>query len=251
MKKYVTIIFIALLGFGLLSLIAVPIISPQNTSEFNETIISTWNHYEKRDVNWNSIPLSAQEKQINHTYYSSQAVSDSTEIVYCKWLGSDILEQDTLYIHEFENSNGYSFVYMENALGDTFTISSYFYDSLDINPFNYTATSEVVRMARQTFSTSCPCKSSVAVFDRNLDNDLMLIRPNPINDFIVIDNNLEDFQDVLVGSIYSLDGRVVNTFAIESNVSKWLDVSSISNGIYVVVVEDDNGFLSAKKIVIQ
>ena len=76
--------------------------------------------------------------------------------------------------------------------------------------------------------------------DFKLNNFKFTLYPNPVNDIL----NIE--MDSLVKSIevYSLQGQKVIT-----TTSKQVNVSHLSNGVYIVRVEDENGAIATKKLI--
>ena len=77
------------------------------------------------------------------------------------------------------------------------------------------------------------------------------LNPNPANNQVTISiSNTEVLNNARV-SIVDMTGRVVLTAQLGFNHSHILDVSSLSNGLYSLVLIDDNNVVGKKQIVIQ
>lgn len=81
--------------------------------------------------------------------------------------------------------------------------------------------------------------AALATNDFNSFSDFSMY-PNPANDFVTVKSNttIENVQ------IISLDGRIVKNSATSS-----LNISDLSNGIYIVQVKTENGKIGSKKLI--
>ncbi|MCF8331309.1 MAG: C10 family peptidase [Bacteroidales bacterium] len=85
--------------------------------------------------------------------------------------------------------------------------------------------------------------TATSVQDEELSN--IQITPNPVNDFVMI-SGLKKVQL----DIYSLDGRLMKSEKLEAEKNR-INVSSLSSGIYMVVLTSDNGHRNVKKLVVR
>lgn len=129
--------------------------------------------------------------------------------------------------------------------GDT---NSYNYQGTNLSPASSTITLNF--NANQPNSITFPVvdsipNSNLAVKENKQDNSFKLY-PNPTTNVVTISLNKNVNSKI---KIYSLDGRLVLTDNIQNSQTKVLDLSTLSKGVYVVVLanEPDNNALLIKE----
>jgi hypothetical protein len=85
----------------------------------------------------------------------------------------------------------------------------------------------------------------LSIDENNLSDRLIKIVPNPANDFITVTGN--SLQQALV---FDALGKEIITTSITTPTTT-IDVSSLTKGIYFIVVKDKNNTTHKEKIIIE
>jgi hypothetical protein len=96
-------------------------------------------------------------------------------------------------------------------------------------------------LTTQTSSCIYPfCDANVSVDDQH-ENKLSIF-PNPSSDFIFLDNDVKiiDFE------IYNIMGKKMNNYRFENS---FIDINSLSDGVYILLIFDHLGFSTQKTFI--
>lgn len=143
------------------------------------------------------------------------------------------------------NSDHASF--WENDFGAILLIEGYYSD--DFNPFIHTVDDrinvfslayfkEMSKLAVGTLATLA--KSGPGISAVNQQSLVLNLYPNPTTQYFKINNHSPSVNKI---SIYSIDGRLLKVVD-NYNSGNFIDVSSLINGTYVVIIESDQQVLN-------
>lgn len=112
-----------------------------------------------------------------------------------------------------------------------------------INSFNYIAYGAASKYALT--STNSICGSSA--IDENIKNKFYININNPARNSIIINTNI-DTRDVSSVYLFDITGKLIKNFNTSSTD---LDISNISDGIYMLILNTRNGEKYSKKVIIK
>lgn len=85
------------------------------------------------------------------------------------------------------------------------------------------------------------CVNLTTVGINNINKTNMSISPNPVRDYLFINGN----EQVIKATIFTINGSLVQTLNVENNK---INVSNLSQGMYILVVQTDKGITQNKFI---
>jgi len=116
-----------------------------------------------------------------------------------------------------------------------------------LNPFNYTI-EEVDNYYKLTITNNDGdwlVYNSVLLSNPTFSESCLSLFPNPMQDILNIQNTESNLSKV---QIYDLNGRLLQNHFVQNNEVS-LDVSQLTSGVYVVVLENEIGNQISRKIV--
>jgi hypothetical protein len=116
-----------------------------------------------------------------------------------------------------------------------------------INPFNYTI-EEVDNYYKLTITNNDGdwlVYNSVLLSNPTFNENTVSLYPNPVQNILNIQNTANNLSKI---QIYDLNGRLLQNHALQIN-EVTLDMSQLTSGVYVVVLENEMGHQISRKIV--
>ena len=69
------------------------------------------------------------------------------------------------------------------------------------------------------------------------NNEYFKVYPNPANNYINIEYQLPETTELILLTIYNIEGKIVNTFTLKYNIdTKLIPVSNLKQGSYIVSI---------------
>lgn len=93
-------------------------------------------------------------------------------------------------------------------------------------------------------STNSTCRG--LSIDEPFNNEFYLNINNPAKNIITINTNI-DMQNVLSIHLFDLTGKLIKSF----NTTRFLDISNISDGIYMIILNTKNGKRLSQKVIVK
>lgn len=159
----------------------------------------------------------------------------------------DTTESLTLATYQAANTIVTNTNYLVNA-GSTITLVAG--NSITLSP-----SSEVKANSSSNFTARlAPCTQTSARFNdiqetkefSALDKDKLTLYPNPTKELITISSSNINLKSI---TVYSIDGKLICSQNTDKTTSYQLNISNYQNGIYLAIIETEDGKIHKEKII--
>jgi hypothetical protein len=184
--------------------------------------------------------------------YTYDANNNRTSELYQHWNDS-FWENGGQYIYTYDANNNMTSELDQDWNGSAFVNSSLFTLTYDADNFTLSESYKVFNndgtAVEYGDSTYYYFHSVLGIDDLRAQEGNITVYPNPANNKITIANNKEIPEEAIV-CIFEINGQQVMYEKFQNQKLIELDVSNLSNGIYLLKIETKEG-IEVKKLVIQ
>lgn len=119
--------------------------------------------------------------------------------------------------------------------------------SIPKNPFTYSIESVEghFQLTIENVEGDWAVYNSVLLSSQEFNQNNFTIYPNPVKETLNINNGS---NQQVTATVYDIDGKLLQSHSLENNLST-LDVKALSQGLYFVVFENENGERVSKKFI--
>lgn len=184
-------------------------------------------------------PVPANPLPIELLYFNAKPENKSVTL---NWATATERNNAFFTVERSADGNQFESIATIEGTGDSYEIK--FYETIDNNPLSGTS---YYRLRQEDFDGSFQYSSIATVTFRTGARENFSFYPNPVTSTLFF-QILEDWQNPTL-SLTTPTGAKVATFDLDTKRTGW-DISNLSNGLYLLVIQAD-GLLRTEKIVIQ